>query len=73
MAGFEDGTIYSFLLDFMATGEDPSLGYIFFRAVSIFSVLSVPDPSAYPSVQYLEIILSFKVHYQVHHVSSPVD
>ena len=73
MADFENGPSYRFLLDFMATEEDPSLGYIFFRAVNIFSGLSVPDPSAFPSVQHLEIILSCRVHYQLHHVSSPVD
>ena len=42
MADIENGPNYSFLPDFMATEEDPSLGQIFFRAVNIFCGLSVP-------------------------------
>ena len=36
MADLENGPNYRFLLDFMATEEDPSAGYIFFRAINIF-------------------------------------
>ena len=73
MTDFENGPNYSVLLDFMATEENPSLGYIFFRAVNIFYGLSLPDPPVLISVRYPEIILSFDVHFQLHHVISPVD
>ena len=51
MADFENGPNYSFLLDFVATEEDPSLGYIFFRAATIFNGLSFPDPLVFLSVR----------------------
>ena len=56
MAHVENRPNYSFLLDFMATVEVLSLEYIFLRAVKVFYGLFVPDPTVFPSVQYLEII-----------------
>ena len=73
MTDLENGPNYSFLLDSMVTEEDPSIGYTFFRAVNIFYGLSAPDPPVLRSVRNPEITLSFGVHFQLHHASSPVD
>ena len=53
----------------MASEEDPSLDYFFFRAVNFFYGLSLPDPLVFLSMWYLEIIFSFGGLYQLHHSS----
>ena len=67
MADFENGPNCRFIIDCVPTEEYPSLGYIFFRAVHIFYILSVADASVFLSVRYLEIVLASGVHYQFHH------
>ena len=59
MIDFDKGPNYRFLLDFMASEEDPCLGYIFLRAINIFYRHSFLDPTVFLSMRYLEIILAF--------------
>ena len=73
MADLENGLNYRFLLDFTATEELPSLGYIVLRAMNMFNGLSVPDPTVFRSLRYFKTILAVEGHHHLHHSSLPVD
>ena len=71
-ADLGNGPNYRFLLDFTATEEVPSLGYLFLRAVNIFYALPLPDPLVFLGVRYRKTILAVGGHHQPHNSSSSV-